>query len=275
MATYSEDVINVMNDMAALAQERASTLKSQSHEADKHQRLLNDFAIYMSRGWHLHILSIADHLSDLPSYLIEKDSHNENVINDAIRIAEGERKDIIRRYPKYLSEACHNAGISLDKDCRHPKYTFNERFFTLEVDERRCIAKLYDRGCRLGEFPADIGAVIESVLKEHERIFNRPLNGEKLLKKLRKHYLAVIKQKKAERGSSILIRQIISRLKKEKGFRLDEFLYDLSRLVSNSSLGVDGYRMELQQTKDTREGLLLHGAAGRGYIGYLVFYEDK
>ena len=61
--------------------------------------------------------------------------------------------------------------------------------------------------------------------------------------------------------------------KNVKGFRTDEFLVDLSRLAQDGPFEIDGRRLDLQQTKDTNQGMLLHGAAGRGYVGFIVFKE--
>ena len=36
-------------------------------------------------------------------------------------------------------------------------------------------------------------------------------------------------------------------------------------------LVVEGRRLEFQHTKDTNKGMLLHGRAGQGYIGYILF----
>ncbi len=94
----------------------------------------------------------------------------------------------------------------------------------------------------------------------------------KVLSKLRHQYLAIVRRDKESDGASIPIRNLTSRLgKNEKGFRTDEFLIDLSRLVESDHLEIDGRRLDLQQTKDAHQGMLLHGAAGRGYIGFITF----
>jgi hypothetical protein len=37
----------------------------------------------------------------------------------------------------------------------------------------------------------------------------------------------------------------------------------------------NGYRFELQQTKDTKEGMLLLGEAGRGMVNLLIFKKTN
>ena len=145
-------------------------------------------------------------------------------------------------------------------------------FFQLEVDEQKGIARLSDNEGNLAQLPADVAAIVERVEAERKRICGRRFDGKKFLKGLRTHYLAVIKKEAQQDGASIPIRQITRRMGKNvKRFRTDEFIFDLSRLVDNGPLEIEGVRLDLQQTKDTNQGILLHGKAGRGYIGFIVF----
>ena len=61
------------------------------------------------------------------------------------------------------------------------------------------------------------------------------------------------------------------RTKAYKNYKLDEFLIDLSHLTKHGPAETDGFRFELQQTKDTTEGMLLLGAAGQGMVNLLIF----
>lgn len=86
--------------------------------------------------------------------------------------------------------------------------------------------------------------------------------------------MAIIKKENWSDGYSIPIRRITHRLgKNEKGFRTDVFIIQLSRLIEKGPTEIDGRRLDLQQTKDTNQGIHLHGIAGRGYIGYITFKE--
>src|SRR5262249_14103360 len=135
-------------------------------------------------------------------------------------------------------------------------------------------ARLSNHEGRLAEIPADIAAVVEAIQQEQKRVFGRAFNGAKFLKLLRAQYKAVVTKEKQTDGASVPIRQITRRLgKNAKGFRTDEFLVDLSRLAEQGPFEIDGRRLDLQQTKDTSQGMLLHGAAARGYVGFVVFKE--
>jgi len=147
-------------------------------------------------------------------------------------------------------------------------------FFRLEIDESKRLAKLSNYEGRLAEISADIEAVVEVILREHERIFGRPYDGNKFLKQLRMQYKAVIKKESLKDGESVPIRHITRRLgKNKKGFRTDEFLIDLSRLTVKGPFDIDNRKLDLQQTKDTNQGMLLFGAEKRGYIGFIKFRE--
>ena len=86
---------------------------------------------------------------------------------------------------------------------------------------------------RICEIPADIEAIIDVLKRENQRLFERSFDAKKFIRKIRTHYLALLKVEKLSDGSSISIRDITRRLAKiEKDFRSDEFLIDLSRLSS-------------------------------------------
>jgi hypothetical protein len=195
-------------------------------------------------------------------------------IEEASCLAREEAQRIMRRFPALLEEASRKDSLPLDSDSRHPKYRFERGFFQLEIDETKRMARLSDHEGRLAEIPADVQAIVEIINREHKRIFGRKFNGNKFLKNLRTQYKAVLKKEKKSDGSSVPIRHITRRLgKNKKGFRTDEFLVDLSQLAEKGPLEIDGRRLDLQQTKDTNQGMLLYGAAARGYIGFIVFKE--
>jgi len=112
---------------------------------------------------------------------------------------------------------------------------------------------------------------IQACQREHKRVFERQFDSKKFLKKLRKLYMTILKEDKLQDGSSVAIRRITTRLgKNEKGFRTDEFLIELSHLVSQKQVEIDGRKLDCQQTKDTDRGMYLHIEPKR-YIGSILF----
>jgi hypothetical protein len=273
---FRPELLDDVKDLLTSAKERAKALKAEADVAARIEKLWEKLHSYLVNDWPLHILELFDRESSLLEDLRAEGSPAIQTIEAIRSDAEKKADDLKRYYPKYMENACQSVGLLLDPDSRHPTYTLEQRFFQLYVDERKWTARLSDYESRLAELPADVGALVEVLLKEHKRIFGRPFNGPKFLKGLRSAYVAVLKKKKLSDGTSIPIRDIARRLgEKHKGFRTDEFLIDLSRLVEQGPLEVDGYKLDLQHTKDTKEGMLLHGYAGRGYIGFVVFIKVK
>lgn len=258
-------------DLLASAKERAKTLKAEADSAARIERVWEGLHSFMVKDWPFHILDLLDREVPLREALRAEGHPAIPAVEGVYRDAKEQADAVKRLYPSHLEEACRSAGLALDSESRHPTYSLEQRFFQLKVDEQKWVARLSDHEGRLADLPADVGAVVEVLLRERKRIFGRPFNGRKFLKLLRSQYRAVAKKDKQTDGASIPIRHITRRLKDAKGLRSDEFLVDLSRLVEQGPMDIDGYRLDLQQTKDTNQGMLLHGVAGRGYIGFVVF----
>jgi hypothetical protein len=269
---FREELQDGVMTLLASAKERAKALKAEADDAARIQKVWEDLHSFMVKEWPLHILDLVDREAPLLKALRAEGHPAIQVVEGVYRDAKEQADALKRRYPSHLEEACRSTGLALDAESRHPTYSLEQGFFQLKVDEQNWTARLSDHEGRLADLPADVGAVVEVILGEHKRIFGRPFNGPKFLKLLRSQYLAVAKKEKQPDGASIPIRHITRRLgKNAKGFRSDEFLVDLSRLVEQGPMDIDGYRLDLQHTKDTNQGMLLHGVAARGYIGFVVF----
>lgn len=269
---FSPEIVDSIRELYEATKLDAQRLKAESEECTQAAKIWCAFIQYIEKGWAMHFLSLAE--KEAPR-LKKMRADNHLIIpfiENAYRLSKDEADRVIRRYPSLLEEGCRNSGLPLDLDSRHPKYSFESGFFRLEIDEKKQTARLYDQEGRLAELPADVPAIVEVLQKEHKRIFGRRFNGPKFLKSLRTQYKAIIKKEKQFDGASVPVRQITRRIgKNAKGFRTDEFLADLSRLAKEGPFEIDERRLDLQQTKDTNQGMLLHGAAGRGYIGFIVF----
>lgn len=269
---FCPELMDGVMDLLATAKERAKALKAEAEAAARVEKVWEVLHSFMVKEWPLHILDILDREQSLLNALRSQGHPAIQTIERVYRDAKEQADTIKRRFPSHIEETFRSAGLALDPESRHPAYSMEQRFFQLKVDERKWTARLSDHEGRLADLPADVGAVVEAILRERKRVFGRPFNGPKFLKLLRSQYLAVVKREKQTDGASIPIRHITRRLgKNAKGFRSDEFLVDLSRLVENGPMDIDGYRLDLQQTKDTNQGMLLHGLSARGYIGFVVF----
>ena len=271
---FPVEMIDQIRELYAQAKADSQRLKAEAEAAAQAERIWADLYGFLVKGWTLHLLALLE--KEAPRLKkMRADSHPSiPAIEDAYRRAKEESDRIFRRFPSLLEKAFSESDLSMDKTSRHPKYTLESGFFRLEIDEKKGTARLSDHEGRLAESPADVRAIVETVLKEHRRIFGRKFNAKKVLQSLRTQYKTIIKKEKQPDGSSVPIRHVTRRLGKNvKGFRTDEFLVDLSRLAQEGPFAIEGRRLDLQQTKDTNQGMLLHGAAGRGYIGFIVFKE--
>jgi len=269
---FRQELQDSVMDLLASAKEHSRALKAEADSAARIESVWERLHSFMLKEWPLHILDLLDREVALRKAMRDEGHPAIHAVEEVYRDAKEQADAVKRLYPSHLEKACGSAGLAMDPESRHPTYSLEQRFFQLRVDEQKWIARLSDYEGRLAELPADVGAVVEVLLRERKRIFGRPFNGPKFLKRLRYQYLAVAKKDMQTDGASIPIRHITRRLgKNAKGFRSDEFLVDLSRLVEQGPMEIDGYRLDLQQTKDTNQGMLLHGPAGRGYIGFIVF----
>lgn len=274
MIGFPANIIDVVAESHARAKEQACELKTKAEDANRMERVWQSVHTFTSRGWAFHLLSFLSKETPMLKRLREENHPAIPALEEAYRIAEDEAKRSMRDYPALLQEACSLAALPLDGSSRHPRYTLNGGFFKLDIDESKRVARLSDHEGRLAELSADVDPVIEIIQREYNRIFGRPFDGKKFLKQLRSHYLAVLKRDHKPDGEAVPVRQITRRLGKNmKDFRADEFLVDLSRLVECGPLDIDGRRLDLQQTKDTNQGMLLYGASARGYVGFVTFRE--
>ena len=272
---FPREIIDKVQELRGAAKAESQRIRAEANAAAQKEKVLDKCCDFLTKGWPLHLRDLIDKEKNQFKKLRQENHPSIPSIEKAYRLAKEESDRIVRRFPDLLEEAFVNTELSLDSDSRHPKYSLEQGFFQLAINDQKRTARLSNYEGRLPEMPADIQAIVEAVQGEHERIFGR-FNGKKFLKQLRSHYKAIIKKEKKQDGDSVPIRQIASRLggTKKKGPRTDEFLVNISRLAEKGPFEIDDRILDLQQTKDTDQGMLLQGAAARGYVGFIVFKEE-
>ncbi len=268
------DIIESMKQLNCRLQEKSNTLKLELEEAQKKSVLISALLSYLEQGWSMHFVNLAEKEAKILNKLRSDGITQIQRLEEAYRQAKEESDRIMRRYPSLFDEACKASNITLDKNSPHPKYSVKNGFFKIEINENKRTAKISNLEGKLAELPADLEAVIEIIRIEYRRVFDRRFHGPNFLKKIRAQYKKIIEREHLSDGASVPIREITKNLKKrDKEFRMDEFVADLSALAEKGPHEVDGKFIDLQQTKDTRQGVLLAGAASRGYIGFIIFKE--
>ncbi len=268
---FSRDAINLFRELRDSSSSKARRLRAEAEGVTQAEAFWSDLERFLDKGWAMHFLHWTDKGAPRLRALYEVDPLAERLVAEARKNANEHAERELRRYPAVLPEACAAVGLHLEGTSRHPKYLLEDGFFSLEIDEVRRMARLGDHEGQLAQLPADVEAVVEVLEREHERIFRRPHNGVSFLRRLRNQYKAILKRDHMNDGDPVPIRKITQRLGKNlKGFRTDEFLVDLSRLAKEGPYETDGRRVDLQQTKDTSQGMLLRGG---GYVGFVLFTE--
>lgn len=247
-----------------------------AHDTDdlaKQLTIIYEFAhqlsTYMDSGWWLHAIKlIEDHGDKLPALsFISIDHTKQRVLHEyALEMSKQEQ----RRFPKLFEEACQRANIPLD-DSPHPRYTCDDHFIKITIDEGKRTAKIENHESELLTLPMDIAAIVQELKEIRKRLFEREFDAADFIEKLFQDYRAVMAAEKLKDGEAVRIRSITKRRGKNiKGFRVDEFSVDLSRLLQHGTTTTkSGYRLRLEQTKNTNQGMLLPG--GHGYIGFIRF----
>ncbi len=201
-----------------------------------------------------------------------------DISNEMRKIFEYSRKKcerIARMFPSIIQDKCLVEKIPLDQTSRHPNYTFCQDFITLKVNDKDFEVKGYTRGNTRYIFskPFDIELIIQELKNEIERLFNRPFDKQKFTENLFQQYQAILKKNKGNTGDQIHIQEIFIKLREtnKEGFKIDEFIEDLSKLLEEGPPIVSGYKIDLGHTRDESLGILLHHFESRGYVGFIKF----
>jgi len=173
-------------------------------------------------------------------------------------------------------EAARSAGLVIDSSSRHPRYTFQNGFVRMELDEKRLVAKLQSREGESEEYGLDLTLVIQVLRAEISRLFEREFKPEPFLRSLLRAYAAVLRSEKIDEGTEVPIRRVTNRLGKNLShFSTDEFSIDLARAVQSGHTSIDGHQLHLNHTRNTRQGMLLHGLEQGGYVGFISFKREE
>lgn len=271
-----------LDSLAAAAQEaarEAAVFKEKFDERRSLQRFFEELISYRDKGWLLHLKALCDRELERLKQLRDEGHPCVEAVEELYRNAQQQAKRLPTAIPSDIERFAIEKKVPIDrKKSRHPRYYFGrDGFVEARVDEQKLTCTISTREGKLATIPADPSAILETVRTELRRLFERKFNGSRFLGNLRKAYLAVLKaQKDAKDGNPIPIRRIYAQMaKKAKGYKRDEFLVDLSSLVEQGPAELSGVRFDLQQTKDTEEGILLLGAAGRGMVNLLLFRKSN
>lgn len=210
-----------------------------------------------------------------PPVVLEASHAHRGVAEQLRAVLEAKAREATARFGKDFPSLARSHALEIDRTSRHPKYTLMQGFVRVDVDERRRVVTIRPRDGAATRIGADAALVAERVAAEIRRITDRPLDADGLARSLHTAYVAVLRAEGRPEGEEVPLRRVTARLAKNLNrFAGDEFNYDLARLVHLGKTVVDGKRLHLNHTRNTRQGLLLHGMEEGGYVGFLSFKRE-
>jgi len=263
--------------------EAVERLSQELSAAKKLAALLHQLKTYRKKDWPLHIKTLCEKEKAFLAELRKQERPAISPIEELYRESKERAGKAIEQLPRDIQRLAEQAGISIDTTLsRHPKYYFlQDGFVEVRIDDKKQTASLDNRESRGSPMPADAGAIIEAVVDERRRLFERGMSGAKFLAAVYKAYQQLLKKEGARAGDSVALRDIYARMvdnrkdSKAPRYQADEFLIDLSTLVEHGPGEIEGMGFTLQQTKGIREGILFIGPAGQGGMVSLIRFHPK
>jgi hypothetical protein len=175
--------------------------------------------------------------------------------------------------PRELPEALEAAGIQLDPSARHPTYTTDGGFVSIQVDAKRYQASIASRGGTARKVPSDVATILGEVARLRERLFGdrQPVVTRETLVNA---YQSAREKAGPASGADVPLEDIRAALVTGKHVvALDEFNIDLGRVLAEASR-TGSPRIAVSNTRDINRGVLLYGMEQAGYVGYLRLEGD-
>jgi hypothetical protein len=268
---YFNKVLKLKDELS----EQYSRLNSQAKIAEENYNCINKLFNALENKYYAEILQLRDSQSAIFKRVCSEPDLA-NLIENIFSLSQNNCETIAKNYPRLIENASNMHDLQLDKNSHHPKYKFFDRFIVLDIDDRAFKAKASTPEGRLFTKPFDIELVLTEIKRESDRLFKRSFNAQNFIKRLFIDYKAIISKEGKTIGDAVPIRKITTRRgKNQSGFRTDEFIIDLCKLIESKTKSTGDCVLELGQTKDTRSGMPLYGSLSvGGYVGFISFKKE-
>lgn len=276
----SNDDSDKLSVAATQASEAVERLSHELSAAKKLTALLQQLKGYRDKDWPLHIKALCEKDKTFLADLRKKEHPAIAPIEELYRDSKERAERAIEQLPRDIEKLAKRAGITIAyTQSAHPKYHFlQDGFVEVRIDDKKQVASIGNRESKGPPIPADAQAIIEAVAAERTRLFERDMPGAEFLAAVYKGYQQLLKKEGLKAGDPVPLRQIYARMADDRKdpkaprYQADEFLVDMSSLAEHGPGEIEGMGFTLQQTKDTDEGILLIGPAGRGMVSLIRFH---
>ena len=272
MSTSNLHVLpELLERKAAEASSKRRKLNKAMQEAQRAEEVWKRLLEAQTKGRSAEIVNIFRKESDVFAPLRDAGDEAVPALEALYRTSEEDTRYTARRFDTLFPKACEAVGLQLDLGSRHPKYSIRE-FIQMIVDERKLEAQVTPRDANATTMPLDIDPLVMHLQAEIARLFETKRDPKRFLAGLRKAYEAVLREEKKSPGDELPLRRVVNRLSKNRArFRYDEFNVDLGDAVRLGKTSIDKVQIHLNHTRDTRQGMLLHGLERSGYMGFISF----
>lgn len=270
-----KDRLQKIQEKATWARKEADILRDRLAEAEHAMQFWQILLDHLSKGHYANVLLTLRQEGNYVRYLRRSQDPIVPTLEDIQKEAEHRARELLAAFVRIFPDATRQSSLSIDASSRHPTYTFNQGFIRVDIDEREFTAKITPRDGQPTILGIDVAPLTAKLRAEIARIFEREFQPEPLLRSLHTAYLATLRAEHRLEGEEVPLRRVTNRLAKNLNrFAYDEFNVDLSRLIQSGSLVIDGRRAHFNHTRNTRQGMLLHGLEQGGYVGFISFKKE-
>ena len=134
---FPPEIIDKVQELRGAAKAESQRIRAEANAAAQKEKVLDKCCDFLEKGWPLHLRDLMDREANRFKKLREENHPSIDLIEKAYLIAKEEGNRIVRQFPRLLEEAFLNAEPSLDSDSRHPKYSLEQGFFQLAINDQR------------------------------------------------------------------------------------------------------------------------------------------